>query len=142
MELDNTKDVFSGEVAFKLYDTYGFPLDLTEDMLKEKGLKLDTAKFDELMSQQKKRAKAAWKGSGDDAVSGDFKALLEEFGENEFVGYETTHHSSKVLALLDEDFMQVEALIKGQKGWVFLDITPFYAESGGQCGDIGWIESF
>jgi alanyl-tRNA synthetase len=140
MELDNTEDVFSGEVAFKLYDTYGFPLDLTEDMLKEKGLKLDTETFETLMNEQKKRAKAAWKGSGDDAVSGDFKALLEEFGENEFVGYETTHHSSKVLALLDEEYTRVEALNKGQKGWVFLDTTPFYAESGGQCGDIGELK--
>ncbi|QOP44380.1 alanine--tRNA ligase [Sulfurimonas sediminis] len=140
MELQNTKEVFSGEVAFKLYDTYGFPLDLTEDMLKEKNLSLDTATFERLMSEQKKRAKAAWKGSGDDAVSGDFKALLEEFGENKFVGYETMHHASKVLALLDEKYVRVEELHEGEKGWVFLDVTPFYAESGGQCGDIGELE--
>jgi len=140
MELQNTKDIFSGEVAFKLYDTYGFPLDLTEDMLREKGLKLDSAKFDELMNEQKSRAKAAWKGSGDDAVHGDFKELLEEFGENVFVGYETMHHASRILALLDEHFLRVEALLPGQKGWVFLDVTPFYAESGGQCGDIGELE--
>jgi len=137
MELQNTKDIFSGEVAFKLYDTYGFPLDLTEDMLREKGLGLDSAKFEALMNEQRSRAKAAWKGSGDDAVSGDFKELLEEFGENEFVGYETMHHASRVLALLDEHFLRVEALLPGQKGWVFLDVTPFYAQSGGQCGDIG-----
>ncbi|UCM99973.1 alanine--tRNA ligase [Sulfurimonas sp. SWIR-19] len=140
MELQNTDKVFSGEVAFKLYDTYGFPLDLTEDMLKEKNLSLDTATFESLMSEQRKRAKAAWKGSGDDAVSGDFKALLEEFGENRFVGYETMHHASKVLALLDEKYVRVEALQAGEKGWVFLDITPFYAQSGGQCGDIGELE--
>ena len=137
MELANTKDVFSGEVAFKLYDTYGFPLDLTEDMLREKGLSLDTQKFQELMDAQRSRAKAAWKGSGDDAVSGDFKELLEEFGVNEFVGYETTQSVAKVLALLDENFKRVEMLDMGQKGWVLLDKTPFYAESGGQCGDIG-----
>ncbi len=142
MELQNTKDIFSGEVAFKLYDTYGFPLDLTEDMLKEKNLSLDTTKFEILMSEQRKRAKAAWKGSGDDAVNGDFKTLLEKFGENEFVGYETTHHSSKVLALLDENFLQVESLIKGQKGWVFLNVTPFYAQSGGQCGDKGELQGY
>ncbi len=140
MELENTQDVFSGEVAFKLYDTYGFPLDLTEDMLREKGLKLDTQKFEELMNEQKTRAKAAWKGSGDDAVSGDFKELLEEFGVNEFVGYETTHHASKVLALLDENFKRVEALDINEQGWVMLDVTPFYAESGGQCGDIGELK--
>jgi len=139
-ELKNTKETFSGEVAFKLYDTYGFPLDLTEDMLREKALKLDTQKFEELMDAQRSRAKAAWKGSGDDAVSGDFKELLEEFGENEFVGYETTHHASKILALLDESYHRVQKLEAGQKGWVLLDVTPFYAQSGGQCGDIGELK--
>jgi len=140
MELKHTKEIFSGDVAFKLYDTYGFPLDLTEDMLREKNLQVDSAKFTELMDAQRKRAKAAWKGSGDDAVSGDFKALLEEFGENEFVGYEATHYASRVLALLDENYVRVEKLASGQNGWVFLDTTPFYAESGGQCGDIGVLE--
>ncbi len=139
-ELQNTDKVFSGEVAFKLYDTYGFPLDLTEDMLKEKGLSLDTERFVELMQEQRDRAKAAWKGSGDEAVQGDFKALLEEFGENEFVGYELTTHKSKVLALLDENFNRVDALDITQKGWVLLDKTPFYAESGGQVGDIGELK--
>ena len=140
MELQNTKEVFSGEVAFKLYDTYGFPLDLTEDMLKEKNLSLDTAKFEALMQEQKKRAKAAWKGSGDDAVSGDFKALLEAFGENEFIGYETMQSVAKVVALLDENFQRVKELDLGQKGWILLDKTPFYAESGGQCGDVGVLQ--
>ena len=141
-ELKNTKDVFSGEVAFKLYDTFGFPLDLTEDMLKEKGLKLDAEKFEELMQEQKTRAKAAWKGSGDEAVHGDFKELLEKFGENTFVGYDHTQHSGEVLALLDEEYHHVEKLSSGVKGWVLLDITPFYAESGGQTGDIGELEGF
>jgi len=139
-ELKNTDKIFSGEVAFKLYDTYGFPLDLTEDMLREKGLRLDTERFVELMEEQRNRAKAAWKGSGDEAVQGDFKALLEEFGENEFVGYELTTHKSKVLALLDENFKRVEALDISQKGWVLLDRTPFYAESGGQVGDTGELK--
>lgn len=139
-ELKNTKDVFSGEVAFKLYDTFGFPLDLTQDMLREKNLKLDEAKFEELMLEQRTRAKAAWKGSGDDAVAGDFKALLEEFGENSFVGYSHLEHSGEVLALLDENYQKVNSLAKGSKGWVLLDITPFYAESGGQTGDIGELE--
>jgi len=76
-ELENTKTIFSGEVAFKLYDTYGFPLDLTEDMLKDKGLKVDIEKFDELMANQKSMAKAAWKGSGDASNEGDFKTLLK-----------------------------------------------------------------
>ncbi len=139
-ELENTKDIFSGEVAFKLYDTYGFPLDLTEDMLKEKGLKLDSEKFDTLMQEQRSRAKAAWKGSGDEVTHGDFKELLEEFGENEFVGYELTESKAKVLALLDENFHRVSSLDISQKGWVLLDETPFYAESGGQCGDVGELQ--
>ena len=138
-ELENTKDIFSGEIAFKLYDTYGFPLDLTEDMLKDKGLKVDLDKFEELMTNQKTMAKAAWKGSGDSANEGDFKALLEKYGLNEFVGYTNNTYNSKILALLDENFKEVESL-ENQIGWVLLDKTPFYATSGGQNGDIGAIE--
>ncbi len=141
-ELKNTKEVFSGTVAFKLYDTFGFPLDLTEDMLREKNLKLDSDKFEELMLEQRTRAKAAWKGSGDDAVHGDFKELLEKFGENSFVGYESTKQKSKVLALLDENYHHTQKLSSGTNGWVFLDVTPFYAQSGGQCGDSGELESY
>lgn len=139
-ELKKTKDIFSGEVAFKLYDTYGFPLDLTADMLREKGLSVDEAKFDELMSEQKARAKASWKGSGDAIKeSGDFKALLEEFGENEFIGYDNLKSSSKVLALLNSEFKRVNELKNGEIGYVMLDSTPFYAQSGGQCGDTGLL---
>ena len=141
-ELKTTKDIFSGEVAFKLYDTFGFPLDLTEDMLKSHNLKLDTKKFDELMSEQRTRAKAAWKGSGDADTHGDFKELLEKFGENEFVGYDKTQTTSKVLALLDENYKHTEKLDANSKGWVLLDSTPFYAESGGQVGDKGELKGF
>jgi alanyl-tRNA synthetase len=141
-ELKNTKEIFSGEVAFKLYDTFGFPLDLTEDMLKSHNLALDTAKFEELMLEQRTRAKAAWKGSGDEATHGDFKSLLENFGENSFVGYEKTSHTTKILALLDENFKTAQKLPAGSKGWVLLEETPFYAESGGQCGDSGELEGF
>jgi alanyl-tRNA synthetase len=139
-ELANTKEVFSGEIAFKLYDTYGFPLDLTEDMLKDKGLKVDIAKFDELMSAQKAMAKAAWKGSGDASNDGDFKQLIEKYGINEFVGYNNVTYKSKILALLDENFKEVKTLEKGKSGWVMLDKTPFYATSGGQNGDVGALE--
>ena len=138
-ELARTKDIFSGEAAFKLYDTFGFPLDLTADMLREKGLKVDEAKFDELMSEQKARAKAAWKGSGDKSAKGDFKALLEKFGENKFSGYEELERTSKVLALLDEDFKETQILKSGEQGWAMFDVTPFYAQSGGQAGDSGEI---
>ncbi|HEY9128592.1 MAG TPA: alanine--tRNA ligase [Sulfurovum sp.] len=136
-ELDNTSDVFNGEVAFKLYDTYGFPLDLTEDMLREKKIKLDIDAFDAKMEAQKAQSKANWKGTGDAAETGDFKALKEKFDINEFVGYTTNTVETKVLALLDEDFNEVQSI--DGKGWVLLEKTPFYAESGGQTGDSGTI---
>jgi alanyl-tRNA synthetase len=132
-EIVNTKDIFSGETAFKLYDTYGFPLDLTEDMLREKGLKLDSETFQKLMKEQRERAKANWQGSGDSSETGDFKELLSEFGENSFC-YEKTVLESKVLAVLDENFKRVES---AENGWVLFGETPFYAESGGQTGDSG-----
>lgn len=139
-ELEKTKDIFSGVTAFKLYDTYGFPLDLTEDMLRDRDLKVDLTKFDELMNNQKAMAKAAWKGSGDTSNEGDFKQLLEKFGSNEFVGYNNTTYKSKIIALLDEHFKEVKILEKDSTGWVMLDKTPFYATSGGQNGDIGALE--
>jgi len=139
-ELKKTKEVFSGATAFKLYDTFGFPLDLTEDMLREKGLGLDTETFERLMTEQRERAKAAWKGSGDAQVEGDFKALLEAFGENAFVGYDRMQGDAKVLALLSDGFGREESLHARHEGWVLLDATPFYAESGGQTGDTGILE--
>jgi alanyl-tRNA synthetase len=139
-ELKNTKEVFSGEVAFKLYDTCGFPLDLTEDMLRDKGLKVDVDKYDELMKIQRERSKASWKGSGDKASSGDFKELLEKNLENEFVGYEKTTCKAKIVALLDDDFKEVDTLSKS--GWIMLDKTPFYATSGGQIGDKGELKEY
>jgi alanyl-tRNA synthetase len=139
-ELKNTKEIFSGEVAFKLYDTFGFPLDLTEDMLKEKGLQLDTDKFDALMLEQKTRAKAAWKGSGDAATEGDFKALLEKYGKNEFVGYSTQKAECRIQAVLSDGFKIVDELHAGHEGWILLERTPFYAESGGQTGDTGVLD--
>ncbi len=138
-ELKNTSDIFNGEVAFKLYDTYGFPLDLTEDMLREKNIKLDIDAFDAKMEAQKAQSKANWKGTGDASETGDFKALKEKFDTNEFVGYTSHKAHSKVLALLDEDFNQVERI--DGRGWVLLDKTPFYAESGGQTGDSGTLNS-
>ncbi len=139
-ELSNTKDIFSGEVAFNLYDTHGFPLDLTEDMLREKGLSVDIATFERCMDEQKAKAKASWKGSGDDANEGDFKAVLDELGVNEFIGYETTTSNSKIVALFDSNFKRVETLENKQEGWIMLDKTPFYATSGGQEGDVGALE--
>lgn len=128
---------FNGEIAFKLYDTYGFPLDLTQDMLRELGLSIDLQGFEKCMQEQKDRSKAHWRGSGDSVKDGDFNALLSEYGENEFVGYECISTESKILALLDSSFKRVESLQAGQEGWVMLESTPFYPESGGPIGDKG-----
>ncbi len=136
-ELEKSENIFSGTVAFKLYDTYGFPLDLTEDMLRDKNIKVDIKTFETLMNEQKERAKAAWKGSGDAVVEGDFKEILQKYGENEFIGYETMESESTILAILDNNFKSVKNLKEGEEGWLFLDKTPFYAQSGGQCADTG-----
>jgi len=139
-ELPNTKDKFNGEVAFKLYDTYGFPLDLTQDMLREINKSVDIELFDKCMNAQKTKAKEAWKGSGDSAKDGDFKKILETIGKNEFIGYKDVDiFNTKVLALLDENFKLVDKLEANNIGWVMLEKTPFYATSGGQTGDIGEI---
>ncbi|RDU54502.1 alanine--tRNA ligase [Helicobacter sp. MIT 01-3238] len=129
--------LFSGEVAFKLYDTYGFPFDLTQDMLRESAMEVDLSAFDKCMEAQKSRSKASWKGSGDEAKEGDFNALLSEFGENEFVGYEKDCAKSKILALLDTNYRRIEVL--NGDGYIFLDSTPLYAEGGGPVGDSGEI---
>lgn len=129
--------IFSGEVAFKLYDTFGFPLDLTQDMLKEINLSLNLKEFETLMQRQKELAKASWKGSGDLTIQGDFKSILEKFKRNDFVGYDKTQIHSTILALFDESFKEVKTL-KG-KGFILLDQTPFYPESGGAIGDKGEI---
>ena len=139
-ELPNTKDKFNGEVAFKLYDTYGFPLDLTQDMLREINKSVDIELFDKCMNAQKTKAKEAWKGSGDSAKDGDFKKILETIGKNEFIGYKDVDiFNTKVLALLDENFKLVDKLEANNIGWIMLEKTPFYATSGGQTGDIGEI---
>ena len=130
-----TGDIFSGEVAFKLYDTYGFPLDLTEDMLREVNKKVDIVVFNTLMKEQKERARANWKGSGDKVVN---LKDIEKVADNEFVGYEYTEYETKIKALFDEDMNLVNEL--NGSGWVMLEKTPFYAESGGQVGDKGVLK--
>lgn len=132
---------FNGSIAFKLYDTYGFPLDLTQDMLRELGLSIDLQGFEKCMQEQKDRSKAHWKGSGDSVKDGDFNALLSEYGENKFVGYESISTESKILALLDSSFQRIESLQADQEGWVMLEYTPFYPESGGPVGDKGILKN-
>ena len=149
-ELENLQSVasskkqeifFSGEVAFKLYDTYGFPLDLTQDMLRERHIQVDMQAFEQCMNEQKSRSKASWKGSGDALKEGDFNVLLSKFGENKFVGYESNKETCKIKALLDSQFKMVDTLSPSSQGWVMLDITPFYPESGGPVGDKGALYS-
>lgn len=127
-----------GATAFKLYDTYGFPLDLTQDALREKGRDVDTDGFDAAMAEQKARARAAWSGSGEAADATVWFDVAEDAGATDFLGYDTEQAEGQVLALV-KDGAVVEALETGEKGWVVLNQTPFYAESGGQVGDTGWL---
>ena len=139
-EVKKNLNIFSSDVSFKLYDTYGFPLDLTKEMAKEKGIVVDEKGFDVLMDKQREIAKASWKGSGDIKLEGDFKELLGK--ENLFIGYESLGTNSKVMAILDEDFKSINILKKGSKAWLMLDKTPFYPEGGGQIGDRGELVDF
>ncbi|MBF0588033.1 MAG: alanine--tRNA ligase [Magnetococcales bacterium] len=140
-------DQLDGETVFILYDTYGFPTDLTADALRDRGVVLDMPGFEERMEQQRARARAAWSGSGDDAVIGVYHGLRDVLGETEFLGYDTERASGRILAIVEEG-QKVESLTvgggkKGKKRMVgvIVNQTPFYAESGGQVGDEGTIES-
>ncbi|NBN77199.1 alanine--tRNA ligase [Microvirga tunisiensis] len=129
-----------GETAFKLYDTYGFPLDLTQDALRARGIGVDTAGFAAAMERQKAEARAAWSGSGEAATDTVWFALKEKCGATEFLGYETEQAEGAVLALVTEG-NEVAELAAGQSGFVILNQTPFYGESGGQVGDTGLIRA-
>ena len=139
-EISKIKDVLPGEVAFKLYDTYGFPLDLTEDILKNKSLKIDTEKFQSLMKESKELAKKNWKGSGDAAVEDIWFLIKDKLGVTEFLGYETNQAEGLVLSLLKNN-KEVEVLNQNDEGMIITNQTPFYGESGGQVGDVGEIVS-
>ncbi|MEO0360292.1 MAG: alanine--tRNA ligase-related protein, partial [Pseudomonadota bacterium] len=127
-----------GETAFKLYDTYGFPLDLTQDALREKGRKVDVDGFDDAMAAQKAKARAAWSGSGEAADAAVWFDLADAHGATEFLGYEVEKAEGQILALVGEAGA-VDRLEAGDEGWVVVNQTPFYAESGGQVGDSGHI---
>jgi len=128
----------SGDTAFTLYDTYGFPLDLTQDALKARGIGVDTEAFQAAMQRQKQAAREAWKGSGEAATEAVWFSLRERVGATEFLGYETETAEGVVTALLTEG-AEVSELKAGQFGLAVLNQTPFYAESGGQVGDTGTI---
>lgn len=131
--------VFSGEDAFKLNDTYGFPLDLTKDILEEKGITVDEDKFNALLANQKATARAARKDAGADAWKGE--SVKIDAAKTEFVGYTDFECNAKVLAIVNADGELVDMLGAGEQGTVVLDKTPFYATSGGQVGDKGVIHS-
>jgi alanyl-tRNA synthetase len=131
-----TGDMFDGVTAFTLYDTYGFPLDLTQDALRSRGIGVDIASFSDAMDEQRKKARASWAGSGEAADEAVWFTLREKLGGTDFLGYETETAAGVVVALL-RDGKQVPELKKGESGAVVLNQTPFYAESGGQVGDTG-----
>jgi len=139
-EISKIDKVLPGEVAFKLYDTYGFPLDLTEDILKNKSLKIDLQKFHSLMKESKELAKKNWKGSGDSAIDEIWFGIKEKLGATEFLGYETNTAEGVVLSLLKNN-KEVKNLNSGDEGMLIVNQTPFYGESGGQVGDTGKIIS-
>src|SRR5213080_1435620 len=129
-------DMFDGDTAFTLYDTYGFPLDLTQDALRNRGIGVDVASFSDAMDRQRAKARAAWAGSGDAASETMWFPLREKLGPTEFLGYETETAEGVVGALV-RDGNEVENLKAGESGAIVLNQTPFYAESGGQVGDTG-----
>ena len=131
-------DVFSGTTAFKLYDTYGFPLDLTQDILRGRGMAVDSASFDTAMAEQKDMARAAWSGSGEKAVGATWFALKEKLGATRSHFYESAARDAAVLALVVESAQQ-QKISEGAEAYLIADESPFYGESGGQIGDSGTV---
>ncbi|MEI9996500.1 MAG: alanine--tRNA ligase [Rhizomicrobium sp.] len=129
-------DRLAGETAFKLYDTYGFPLDLTQDALKAKGIAVDTDGFDAAMARQKAEARKAWAGSGESATDTQWFAIKDELGSTEFLGYDTESAEGNIVALL-KDGARVPSAKAGETVLLLTNQTPFYGESGGQVGDAG-----
>jgi alanyl-tRNA synthetase len=134
-------DTVSGETAFKLYDTFGFPLDIVNDVAEKQGFVVDEQGFNRCMREQKERAKAAWKGSGEKDWSARFATLLEQGLSTEFVGYLGLKATGRIVFLTSENGETKSSLGKGEKGYVVCSRTPFYAESGGQVGDRGQIST-
>ncbi|MEQ9045943.1 MAG: alanine--tRNA ligase, partial [Sneathiellaceae bacterium] len=130
-----------GEAAFKLYDTYGFPLDLTQDALREKGREVDVAGFDSAMEEQKAKARAAWSGSGEAADATVWFDLAEKHSATDFLGYDTETAEGVVQAIVSEG-KEIQSLhTEGGAAWVVFNQTPFYAEAGGQVADHGYVRS-
>ncbi|HEX3430063.1 MAG TPA: alanine--tRNA ligase [Rhizomicrobium sp.] len=129
-------DRLSGETAFRLYDTYGFPLDLTEDALRPRGIAVDTAGFNAAMARQREEARKAWAGSGETGTDALWFALKDEIGATEFLGYDTEEAEGTIVAML-KDGARVERAAAGETVRILTNQTPFYGEAGGQVGDAG-----
>ncbi len=134
----NEGDVLSGETAFKLYDTYGFPLDLTQDAVRAKGLTVNLTEFDAAMARQRDMAREAWTGSGQAAAAGEWFAIRERLGPTEFTGYDETESTAEILVIMEEG-REIDGALQGATVQTLFDRTPFYAESGGQAGDTGEV---
>ena len=134
-----TRGILSGAVAFKLYDTYGFPLDLTQDILRGRSIDVDTETFEKCMENQREMARAAWSGSGDKATGKIWFEVKEKVGATEFVGYERDDAEAKVVAIV-KNSESVASANAGDEVFIVLNKTPFYGESGGQAGDSGRLE--
>ncbi|MBL4612483.1 MAG: alanine--tRNA ligase [Emcibacter sp.] len=134
------KDELAGDVAFKLYDTYGFPLDLTQDVLRTQGLTVDEAGFKKAMEKQKSDARAAWKESGEAATEEVWFEANAAFGATELLGYATTHTEGKILSII-KDGEKINEVMSGDEVAILTNQTPFYGESGGQTGDIGTLNT-
>ena len=139
-EIKKTKKKLSGETAFILYDTYGFPLDLTQDILKEKGISVDLNNFEKKMQEQRKKARLAWKGSGDTNTDKLWYKVFDNFGPTEFVGYDKLQTQGSIIQLVKDD-KSVNEISQSDKAIIVLNQTSFYGESGGQIGDKGIIET-
>ena len=135
----NKGDVLSGETAFKLYDTYGFPLDLTQDAVRAKGLTVNLDQFDTAMARQRDMAREAWTGSGQVAAAGEWFAIRDRLGPSRFEGYDAIEIAAELLALVEEG-REIDEALAGATVQAIFDRTPFYAESGGQAGDQGEVE--
>jgi alanine--tRNA ligase len=133
-------DTLDGETAFKLYDTYGFPLDLTQDALKSRHIGVDVNGFTDAMNRQRAEARKAWAGSGEAATDTQWFALQDEFGKTEFLGYDTEEAEGTVLAIL-KDGERIKSAKAGETVRILTNQTPFYGESGGQVGDHGTVAS-
>jgi alanyl-tRNA synthetase len=137
-EISKINKILPGDIAFKLYETYGFPIDLTEDILKSKSLKFDKERFGILMRESIELAKKNWKGSGDSAIEKIWYSIKEKNGVTEFLGYEN-NQSQGVIKCLLKSHKEVSILVEGDEAIIVVNQTPFYGESGGQVGDTGEI---